>query len=67
MIDNDDASWFGLASMSTGGWLGLVFFIIFIVFKIQACNNIEKCSTMKCDIGTPKLVKNECLCVQRAK
>lgn len=41
--------------------------IIGILFAYQACTFEEDCTHKKCNIGTPMVVKGECICTERAR
>lgn len=70
MLDDDDLDFTILAAGGGGGGcLGATLaLVIIIVIAVIVTQNKTECSAMKCPEGTsPKLMKNECLCVVKAK
>lgn len=66
MIDDDDADFFLLFSMGTPGWIGVLLLAIAIAVIVAASQNKSDCRKQHCDSGKPKVVENECVCVQPA-
>lgn len=66
MIDFDDAGDFALLSIFFSGPIGIVLFIISVVFLIVAFSNQEECEDTKtCPSGEPPaLIDGQCRCVQ---
>jgi hypothetical protein len=64
MIDDSDGDFFGLMSMGTGGWLGVLLAIAAIVlWVIAACNEVD-CEAKSCPGGAKaKLLDHACVCV----
>lgn len=67
MIDGDDADFALLASMSSGGIIGVIMLVLAIVFYVMAAQNETDCESRKCQTGSGKLVDGECLCVEKAR
>jgi hypothetical protein len=73
MIDDDDV-FAALVFLPSGGrgplglLVGLASLAIIIGLMIAASSNNDECGRMSCPEGQkPRLMKNECLCVQPAK
>lgn len=64
MIDNDDAEFAAISSISTSGILGVLLLILAIVLYFVAAANERDCSQKACHVGHGKVVEGECLCVQ---
>lgn len=67
MIDNEDADFVLLWGIATPGWLGLIVVAIAFVLFVIAASNSEDCAERKCERGKPKVVENECVCVEAAR
>lgn len=67
MIDDSDTDFALLASMGSSGIGGLILLALAIVFAVIAYQNKGECAQKHCDVGTPKLMAHECLCVTGAK
>lgn len=68
MVDDDDVSaWVWFVNPTTP--VGLVLWLIVLVgLMVVVSGNKEDCAQKVCHAGaTPKLMENECLCVERAK
>lgn len=68
MIDHDDGDAFWLAGLFSPGLLALVLLVCAIVFWVIAASNEKSCASLACtNSQTPKLMENECLCVEKAR
>lgn len=67
MIDDDDVTFFALSASPVGPIGFVVCIAIMIVLGCIAASNADDCAQMKCATGEPKVIKHECLCVERAK
>jgi len=67
VIDDSDGDFALLASIGTPGGCGVLLLALAIVFYVIASNNKSDCAQKHCDVGTPKLMAHECLCVSGAK
>jgi hypothetical protein len=68
-MDYDDYSdGFFLASLFTEHpIISAVLLVIGLIFAVKSCEFKDDCSHMKCNTGSPIVMKGECICVEKAK
>lgn len=67
MLDDNDLEFTALA-WPNGGWiLGILGVAVVVIMAIIVSGNHEECAKKHCDKGTPVLMENECLCVEKAQ
>lgn len=70
MIDDDDVrdvAIFGMPDSNAGCLVWAIFLAVLIAVAVIASRNGDDCGKMHCDKGTPRLIKGECLCTEKAK
>lgn len=68
MMDDSDTDFAALATLSSGSGCGLIVgIVIVIIVAVIVSQNKDECAQKHCDVGTPKLMAHECLCVSGAK
>ena len=64
--DAADSALFGSVIFSNP-IISFIFVVLSIIFAVKACDQRHDCEERSCSTGQPKLVKGDCLCVERAK
>lgn len=69
MIDDDDVDFASFAWPAGGLFISLLGLVVIILLWYTADKNKTECAAMKCKMmsASPKLIKHECLCVEKAE